>query len=176
MTSLSYWRATAALLVSCTGLLAACSPALNWRVVQPADGLELMLPCKPSERKEVVRLGANDSELKMIGCQAQGMDFTHSQLSLPPQVTPNELMARWQQASLMPLGPHQAQPPRPQTLTGVVTPATSLRVTTTRGMQVQFVWWHQGSLVHQLAVYGPTGEKTFEAAVDAFMSSIKQRP
>lgn len=176
MTSLFSWRAAGALGVLSAAMLSACAPALNWRVVQPADGLSLMLPCKPSERKETVRLGEQDTELTMIGCQAKGMDFTHTQMPLPTGVLPAVVIERWQQASLRPLGAHEAQAPKPQPLAGVVTPGVGVRVKTTSGLQVQLVWWHQGSLVHQLAVYAPLGEKSFENAVDAFISSIQQRP
>ena len=153
--------------------LVACSPALNWRLVQPVDGLELLLPCKPSQRREPVTLGAQQTELSMMGCRAQDMDFTHSVMSLPPGMDVQELMTQWQRASVSPLGPHQSQPLKPRAIAGLAQPATAVRVTAQSGVQAQFLWWHRGQQMHQLAVYGPKSGPPFEQAVDAFISSVK---
>lgn len=176
MTSAFLQRATWPLAwVLALALLSACSPALNWRVVQPVAGLELLLPCKPSERKESVTMGEHSGELRMLGCRAQDLDFTHSMLALPEGVGPAELILKWQRASQLPLGPAQSQPTAPRTVLGVAMPAVGLRVQTSSGLQANLLWWSQGQWVHQAAVYGSIGDKGFDAAVDAYLSSIKQK-
>ena len=163
-------------LASLATLLVACSPALNWRVVQPVQGLELLLPCKPSQRQEQVPLGTQAAQLSMLGCRAQDMDFTHSVMALPSGMAADALIAQWQRASLNPLGPHQSHPLQPQTLAGLEQPAMALRVKTSAGLQVHLLWWPQGQQVHQLAVYGSAQDKRFDEAVDTFISSVKHQP
>ena len=57
-------------------VLAACSPAFNWRDVRP-DGtrLSLLLPCKPDKAKKTVPLGGQPTALSMLGCDAGGVTF-----------------------------------------------------------------------------------------------------
>ena len=169
---LKVWFSLASLVVG----LVACSPALNWRMVQPVEGLELLLPCKPSQRQETVQLGTQATQLSMLGCRAQDMDFTHSVMNLPSGMSADELITQWQRASLNPLGPHQSQALPPQTLTGLAHPAVALRVKTSAGLQAHLLWWHQGQNVHQLAVYGPAQDKRFDETVDAFIASVKHKP
>ncbi len=155
--------------------LVACSPALNWRTVQPVEGLELLLPCKPSQRQEQVQLGMQATQLSMLGCRAQNMDFTHSVMTLPSGMSADELISQWQRASLNPLGSLQSQALQPQTLKGLAQPAVSLRVKTSAGLQAHMLWWHQGQQVHQLAVYGPAQDQRFDESVDAFVASVKHK-
>lgn len=64
-------------LVSCLAvLLAACSPALNWRDVQPDDtALTLLLPCKPDVAQQTVPMGGVSTQLTIQGCDAGGATF-----------------------------------------------------------------------------------------------------
>ena len=56
--------------------LAACSPALNWREVRPANtSLSLLLPCKPDKAEKIVPLGGQPTTLAMLGCDAAGATF-----------------------------------------------------------------------------------------------------
>jgi hypothetical protein len=169
---LKVWFSLASLVAG----LVACSPALNWRTVQPVEGLELLLPCKPSQRQEQVQLGMQATQLSMLGCRAQDMDFTHSVMTLPSGMSADELISQWQRASLNPLGSLQSQALQPQTLKGLAQPAVSLRVKTSAGLQAHMLWWHQGQQVHQLAVYGPAQDQRFDESVDAFVASVKHKP
>jgi Mn2+/Fe2+ NRAMP family transporter len=57
-------------------LVAACSPALNWRDVQPDDtALSLLLPCKPDVAQQTVPMGGVPTLLTVRGCDAGGATF-----------------------------------------------------------------------------------------------------
>lgn len=82
-------------------LLAACSPALNWRSVSvPEAGLTLSLPCKPERATRTVDLGAGTVDLSMIGCEADGATFAVSHMALAQPVEAGAMLARWQGAVL----------------------------------------------------------------------------
>ena len=70
-------------------MLAACSPALNWRSVA-LDGAALTatLPCKPDQATRTVELAGAPVELSMVGCDADGATFavSHAALADPAQV------------------------------------------------------------------------------------------
>ncbi|MEY4156007.1 MAG: hypothetical protein RJB64_728, partial [Pseudomonadota bacterium] len=61
--------------------LAACTPALNWREVRFDNARWVgWLPCKPDRAQRTVNLGGPLAQLSLMGCQADGMDFTLAQL------------------------------------------------------------------------------------------------
>ena len=52
-------------------LIAACSPALDWREVRPeGTGLALLLPCRPQRQVREVELGAQRVRLALQSCSA----------------------------------------------------------------------------------------------------------
>lgn len=74
------WLAVAAV------LLPACSPALNWREVRPADadGLAGTFPCKPDHRQRRVRLVGlpEPVDLHVWSCEADGTTWALSHARL----------------------------------------------------------------------------------------------
>lgn len=53
------------------GLLASCTPALDWREVRPAgSGVVALFPCKPQQQTRQVRLGAQAVALTLHACKA----------------------------------------------------------------------------------------------------------
>jgi len=81
-------------------LLAACSPALNWRSVPlDAAGLTTLLPCKPDSAVRSVELGtAQAVELSMVGCNADGATFAVSHLRIDDPAQAGATLALWQAA------------------------------------------------------------------------------
>ena len=65
-------------------MLAACSPALNWRSVA-LDGAALTatLPCKPDHAVRTVEMAGLPVELAMAGCEADNATFAISHAALP---------------------------------------------------------------------------------------------
>lgn len=86
-------------------LLAACSPALNWRSV-PLEGaaLSVALPCKPDRAVRAVDLGGVKADLAMVGCEADGALFAVSQLALADPAQASATLGRWRAAVLARLG------------------------------------------------------------------------
>jgi hypothetical protein len=101
------WAAVGA--VALAGLLAACSPALNWRNVPvPEAGITMALPCKPDHATRTVELAGVPVELSMLGCDADGATFalSHAALTDPAQV--GAALTHWRKAVLAHLGPDAA--------------------------------------------------------------------
>lgn len=80
-------------------LVAACSPALNWREV-PLEGLTARLPCKPDRAQRTVRLGGKDLLLEMAGCEAAGGLFAISRVPLADATQSAALLAAWRSEAL----------------------------------------------------------------------------
>ena len=161
--SFSWPRATwprplLAVVMGALTLLAACNPALNWREVR-FDGLatRVLLPCKPDRAERAVQLGEARATLRMMGCEAQDLQFTWSQLDLPVGPVPTQIVRAWQQASLLALGadPALATQVRQLVLTGArmdVSPS-QLAAAAPVGPQAHFYWWLHAGQAYQLAVY-----------------------
>lgn len=80
-------RAGAAVLV----LLAACSPALDWREVRPADShLQLLFPCKPVQQARRVMLAGQNVRLVLHVCNAgeQTWALAHADMGDPTHLGP----------------------------------------------------------------------------------------
>jgi len=72
-------------------LLAACSPAMDWRDVRPeGSGAQLMLPCKPASHARKVRLAGAETELTLYACTAGGATWAiaFADLGDPARVGP----------------------------------------------------------------------------------------
>jgi hypothetical protein len=92
------WAAT--LLVSCA-LLAACSPALNWRTIQLKDApLQALLPCDAQTASRPVELGLGQVPLSVVGCEAQGATYAVSHFAVAEPARAAEALTFWQQAVL----------------------------------------------------------------------------
>lgn len=64
------------LLVGAAGLLAACTPAMDWREVRPeSSGAALLLPCKPASHAREVTLAGASRRLTLYACTAGGVTW-----------------------------------------------------------------------------------------------------
>lgn len=64
-------------------LLCACSPALNWRQVAPAEfGVQALFPCRPASLTRDVPVLQGRSQMVMHACSAAGNTFGLSRLAL----------------------------------------------------------------------------------------------
>jgi hypothetical protein len=86
-------------------MLAACSPALNWRSV-PLDGAALTatLPCKPDHAVRTVEMAGLPVELAMAGCEADNATFAISHAALPDPARADTALAHWRAAALARVG------------------------------------------------------------------------
>ncbi|MFZ5543367.1 MAG: hypothetical protein ACOZJZ_07400 [Pseudomonadota bacterium] len=71
--------------------LAACSPALNWREVTPAEsGASVMFPCKPDSDVRQVPLAGAPVALSIHACRAGDVTYalSHADVADPARVGP----------------------------------------------------------------------------------------
>jgi hypothetical protein len=151
-------RLTWAALSGAALLSSACNPSLNWREVrfESVPG-RVLLPCKPDRAERQVTLGDAKATLRMMGCEAQDLQFTWSQLDLPLGPLPTQVVRVWQQASLVALGADPAMTSQVRALTlaraRMDVPPAQLAVAVPLGPQAHFFWWLHAGQAHQLAVY-----------------------
>ncbi|MBM3387366.1 MAG: hypothetical protein FJY36_06845 [Betaproteobacteria bacterium] len=90
--------ATAAFLAT---VLAACSPAQNWRQVA-FDGttLQAQLPCKPDRTTREVPLGGVPVSLQVAGCESGEAMLVLMTAALAPGADAQAVLVGWRQATL----------------------------------------------------------------------------
>ncbi len=60
-------------------LLSACSPAFDWRELQPeGTGVSVLFPCKPDRHARPVLLLKQKVTMEMLVCEAGGVTFALS--------------------------------------------------------------------------------------------------
>lgn len=174
------------LFLALLGLLAACSPALNWRSIALADApLTLMLPCKPDHAVRDVDWGTGKQQLSMVGCQADGATWVVSHVLLAqPQEAP-AMLTRWQQALQKQLQMPEAAPAgSPFVLQGALELPQAVQVQW-QGRDAQGAavvadarWWVRlegsGARVYQAIVLSPRQPVPL-AARDTFVQGLQLR-
>ncbi|WP_394788856.1 hypothetical protein [Rhodoferax sp.] len=157
-------RRTALPCLTLATLLAACSPALNWRTVRSeAHTLQLLLPCKPDTASRDVPMAGKAVALDMQGCDAGGATFAVSHVHLADATLANATLAGWKTATLANLHASQALE-RPFSIAGGWALPQTLRISTTgqradgQPVSAQAVWF---------ARIGPGGADLFNAVVYA---------
>lgn len=71
--------------------LAACTPAMNWREVRPADSQAVALfPCKPDNHARRVMLAGAEVSMQLASCTASGHVYalSHADVGQADRVTP----------------------------------------------------------------------------------------
>ena len=71
--------------------LAACSPALDWRLVRPEGwGLQAALPCRPAHQQRQVALAGAPVALSLVVCSTEGHTFALASADVgdPARVAP----------------------------------------------------------------------------------------
>jgi hypothetical protein len=92
-------RATVALLLALSVVMAACTPSLNWRTAQ-IDQLTALLPCKPEHAERTVQLGHTHVRMEMRGCEASQSLFAISHIKLSDAQQVESFLAAWQEVTL----------------------------------------------------------------------------
>lgn len=90
--------------------MAACSPAHNWREVQPeSSGLVAMFPCKPKSFERQVMLAGSKVTMRLISCSVEGTVYAlaHAALDDPARVTP--ALAELRTAAAANIGGHPTE-------------------------------------------------------------------
>jgi hypothetical protein len=110
-------------------LLAACSPALNWRSV-PLNGAALTatLPCKPDHATRIVEMAGAPVELAMAGCEADNATFAVSSAALPDPALADTALAHWRAAVLARVGAATVQSEQAFALPGTLPLPSAVRL------------------------------------------------
>src|SRR5882672_4415231 len=80
---MSFRKISATVLAAVVGL-AACTPTLNWREIQP-EGSEVfaMFPCKPERFARTVSLAGDKVDMRMSSCVVDGVTYAVAYASVP---------------------------------------------------------------------------------------------
>lgn len=173
---LTIFRGAALLLA--TAMLAACSPALNWREVRPeGTRLALLLPCKPDKAEKTVSLMFPVTPLSMLGCDAGGATFAVSVVRLGDARHAGPVLALWQSATLFNMKAQlplvQSQPlklPGADTLPAPVLVTAQGQRADGTAVSGQAAYFAQGTQVFQVVLYA---DRITPEAADTFFSSLK---
>jgi hypothetical protein len=156
-------------------LLAACTPALDWREVRPADSDALALfPCKPGRYARTVPLAGAPVEMHLASCKAQDTTYAiaYATVAAPAQVTP--ALDQLRRAAAANIG---ATPTASDWTVGGMTPNPLAQKLAMQGhdaqgkpVQEQAVFFVRGLRVYQATMIGPMLDP---AAAETFFSGLK---
>jgi len=83
------------------GVLTACSPTLDWRVVPiSGTGVQASLPCKPDRVQRSVELAGAPVDLQMSGCEAGGATFAVACAAVQDPAQTSAALTHWRAAVL----------------------------------------------------------------------------
>ena len=159
-------------------VLAACSPAFNWREVRPENTrLSLLLPCKPDKAQKVVPLGGRPTTLSMLGCDAGGATFAVAVADMGDASKAASVLALWQNLTLanMKAAPGTAQS-MSLNISGASSEPAAVRVLAQgqridgAGVSGQAAYFAKGTQVFQVVMYAP---KIESEVAETFFSSLK---
>ena len=162
--------------IACGFLLCACSPTLDWRQVRPEGwGLDLAMPCRPSNQVRQVPLAGSAVELNLLACGADAHTYAVASADMadPARVGP-ALQALGDAARVNVQGVVEAE--RAATVPGM-TPQSAARHWVLRGklpdgtqVREQVVVFAHGLRVFQASLVGPAAD---EARGKPFFESIE---
>jgi hypothetical protein len=169
------------LLIGClVGVLAACSPALNWRDVQPDDtALSLLLPCKPDVAQQTVPMGGMPTVLTIRGCDAGGATFAVAVADIGSASAVMQVLSQWQDVTLAGIKAGAGGVQRVAARVPGASGAPAPMLVKALGQRAD------GSAIHSRAMYFAQGTQVFQVmmlastpspdAEDMFFSSVKLR-
>ncbi len=158
--------------------LLSCSPTFNWREARLEDTPAVaLLPCKPDHAARTVPLGNMPVNMRMMGCEAGGVQFAVAAVALPdpaPNAQAQDLLAQWRAATLanFAIAQPQLRPFTPKGKPGAEDGqalAASGRGTDGRALAVQAAWFRQGNALYQVLAYG---EVLGAEAAETFLTGV----
>jgi len=169
-------RTLASMALLAAGMVAACSPTLNWREIRvESTPLTAMMPCKPDKAAREVPMAGRNVSLTALSCEAGGSTFAVLFANIGEPARFGEVLAQWKTATLGNLRASAIRetPFRPP---GALALPQSLQVVATGqrsdGSKVEShaAYFAHGSHVYQAVIY--TAQIRPEAA-ENFFSSLK---
>ena len=159
--------------------LAACTPALNWREIQP-EGSELfaMFPCKPERFARSVPLAGAKVEMRMSSCVVDGATYAVAYASVAEPVQVTAALTELQASTAGNIG-GVAMDVGAASVPGM-TPNPLARRVTIKGrgtdggsLEEQVVFFVKGLRVYQASIVGP---KVDGEAADMFVTGLRIAP
>lgn len=157
-------------------LLSACSPAFDWRELQPeGSGVSVLFPCKPDRHARPLLLLNQKVTMEMLVCEAGGVTFA---LSFADTQNPAAVGASLDELRRVAIGNVtgtvvSTQPARVQGMTPndrAVRVTIEGRLPDGRGVGEQVVVFARGLRVYQASVIGA---KLPAETVDTFLASLR---
>ncbi len=157
-------------------LFAACTPALNWREVQP-EGSELfaMFPCKPERYARKLPLAGEAVEMRMSSCVVDGVTYAVAYAAVGEPGKVDAALGELRDAAARNLG-GATRETGDATVPGMTPNGFARRVSVAgsgaRGepLQEQAVFFAKGLRVYQASV---VGAKVDGEAADTFIAGLR---
>ena len=156
--------------------LVACSPALDWRDVQPeGSGAAVLFPCKPDRFARTLTLAGTKVQMTLASCAAAGTTFAlrHADLDDPAKLSAALGELRGAAAQNIGGAPHDATPFAPRGATPnplAERVAIEGRRADGHAVRMQAAFFARGMRVYQASV---VGEQVDAEAADTFFSGLK---
>lgn len=161
------------------GALAACSPAVDWREMQP-DGshLRIAMPCRPASHQRNVALAGAPVSMTLLACQAGGSTYGVAFADLGDPVRVGPALVAWAEAARanvagqdMVLTPAQVRGMTPQQAARQW--SMGGRLPDGRAVVSVGVVFAHGTTVYQATV---VGERPADDAVRNFLDALAVQP
>ncbi len=173
-------RQSAALALVAAAWAAACTPALDWRELRPADsgGAQLLMPCRALEQQRRVVLAGRQVLMALHACEADGRNWALAIADMqdPVQVAP--ALAALRDAGAANIGATRWQV-LPLEITGATPQPASARVRLSgrradgAAVEMDLAVFARGTRVLQATVLG---ERVDASAAEAFFAAIRFTP
>lgn len=155
--------------------LAACSPALDWREIQPPEsGAVVMFPCKPDRFVRSVTLAEQTVQMHLASCSADGVTYalSHAELSDPTRIAAALEALRALAASNI---GGQATVMSPLNVPGMMPSRLAERLAIKGGSEGRVLQAEVGVFTRGLRVYQATviGEKLDPQGTDTFFTGLR---
>lgn len=158
------------------GLIAACSPALNWREVRVMPtALKAMMPCKPDKAMRPVPMAGRQVDLEALGCEAGGATYAVLFADIGDASRAGEALGQWKAATLANLrsgSPREIAfyPPGALRLPQSLQVVAGGQRSDGSAVQSQAAYFAQGRHVFQAVIYA---NQVKPEAAEPFFSGLK---
>ena len=148
--------------------VSACSPAFDWREVQPPDaGVQFLLPCKPTLQSRKSPAGLR---MGLAHCETAGVEFAFSWAELPDPSAAGPALAEMRGALLRQLG-GRASAPEPFAVAGMTLSAEAQTQRVSGAKQARLAVFARGNHVYQ--VLAQSNKPIADTAWTEFSRSFK---
>jgi hypothetical protein len=156
-------------------MLAACTPALDWREVRPVDSDALALfPCKPGRYARTVQLAGSAVEMHLASCKAQDTTYAVGYATVPAPVQVTPALDQLRRAAAVNIDGTPAA--TDWTIAGMTPNPLAQKIVMQgrdaegKAVQEQAVFFVRGLRVYQATIVGPALDP---AAAETFFSGLR---